>query len=741
MFDNVYLIYHCEVNFMAEVINGTSGNDRLTAISDASVKAGAGNDTINIAGAQNVTIETGSGKDEIIFPYEGYDNPNVTFTDFDPQNDVLNFPEWAFFYKNYYFRATVQDGNLALKDGLDWYTLTFQGVTSTDEIKDTFVKKWDGYTGKLGGILYNTISGSSSHDINQSAENVTYLTNGDDEFTNHHSNVRIEALSGNDSIENLDDYGNVYTTTTYNVTINGGDGKDTIKNYQNPSVSIYGGNGNDNIFNAGNYTTVDGGNDDDTINNFITSNCYIYGGSGKDYIHNQGSRIIIDTGDDDDTVYNIGNYVLINGRTGNDSIRNINQNVTIIGGKGDDSIDNSTETYQSTSGHHVLFDYTIGDGNDIIWGFYHTSTISISGSSYNSVTSGNDVIIKVGNGSIILKDAIGTELNIIGSYDPNGSTSGEDTLTPTPDDDNPSVTTSASSYDANTKTWMIYDNYGDEAIATEYNAEVKNIIVVGRNKSIKIIGNELDNLISGGNAGDELFGENGSDIIHGNGGKDTLHGGDYNDILYGDQGNDELHGDGGNDELYGGDGEDILFGTDGKNTLNGGKDSDTFVGGKGEDIFVHGSGDGNDLILEYSFEQGDKLKFEDELIEDVKIDGTDVIITTENGEKLTVKYAAGQEISYINPRGNTETIDHNGNKPKSADSIYIKATRLMNSATKTVDSTKNTAANTLYDSTKTEANFAVNELKKSIKISTFRGSNLKKAIYQIQSMKKFPKNF
>lgn len=37
-------------------------------------------------------------------------------------------------------------------------------MTSTDEIKDTFVKKWEEYNGNLGGILYNTVSGSSADD-------------------------------------------------------------------------------------------------------------------------------------------------------------------------------------------------------------------------------------------------------------------------------------------------------------------------------------------------------------------------------------------------------------------------------------------------------------------------------------------------------------------------------------------------------------------------------------------------
>lgn len=373
---------------MANVITGTSGNDRLTAISDTSVKAGAGNDTINVAGAQNVTIETGSGKDEILFPYEGYNNPSVTFTDFDPKNDVLNFPEWAFFYKSYYFRASIENGNLILKDDLGWYTLTFQGVTSTDKIKDTLVKKWDGYSGKLGGILYNTISGSSENDTNQSSSNVINLTNDNDNFNNSRSKVKIQALAGNDTVYN----------SVSEVTISGGDGKDSIWNHEGNKTSLI-------------------------------------GGAGDDYIANEGNNVTISGGEGKDSIWNYNNSkTSINGGADDDSIENYADNVTISGGKGSDGIFNDcmlnlydgTIHYYNSYGSNVLFEYNSGDGNDTICGFKSNSTLSISGGSYSSVTSNNDVIIKVGDGSVTLKDAKGTSLNIIGTYNQNDS-SGEET--------------------------------------------------------------------------------------------------------------------------------------------------------------------------------------------------------------------------------------------------------------------------------------------------------------------------
>ena len=57
------------------------------------------------------------------------------------------------------------------------------------------------------------------------------------------------------------------------------------------------------------------------------------------------------------------------------------------------------------NGENVLFVYNAGDGNDTISGFNETSTLSIAGASPTSVISGDDVIYKVGNGSIRLLNA------------------------------------------------------------------------------------------------------------------------------------------------------------------------------------------------------------------------------------------------------------------------------------------------------------------------------------------------
>ena len=118
----------------------------------------------------------------------------------------------------------------------------------------------------------------------------------------------------------------------------------------------------------------------------------------------------INTGAGNDSVQNDGDKVTINTGAGNDYVRNDSSSVTITGGTGNDTIYNnwnfsSNAPYAYDNGANVLFKYTSGDGNDIIYGFKADSTLSIGGGSYSSKKSGDDVIVTVGNGKITLDGA------------------------------------------------------------------------------------------------------------------------------------------------------------------------------------------------------------------------------------------------------------------------------------------------------------------------------------------------
>ena len=91
---------------------------------------------------------------------------------------------------------------------------------------------------------------------------------------------------------------------------------------------------------------------------------------------------------------------------GNDlanSIKGGNGADTLAGGKGSD-------TLTGGSGKDVFY-YEYGDGNDVITDYTYRDKIKIKGS-YSTLSSGDDVVIKVGSGRITVKNAIDEDLNI-----------------------------------------------------------------------------------------------------------------------------------------------------------------------------------------------------------------------------------------------------------------------------------------------------------------------------------------
>lgn len=241
------------------------------------------------------------------------------------------------------------------------------------------------------------------------------------EIYNDKSNKLLNGTSGNDTINNgayfYENSKYVWHDGGSKVTIKGGAGDDRIKNF-GVKASIDGGDGNDYIGN-GNYrsslTAINGGNGNDYIDNFA-SRVTITGGKGDDSILNGSATTQIDSvsisgGDGNDFVYNDGcSKTTINTGSGNDSIHNWGSNITIIGGKNNDTIYNdwnfsTNSPYGTSLGSSVVFQYSSGDGNDIIYGVKSDSTVQIAtNSGYTTQKSGNDLIIKVGSGKMTFKD-------------------------------------------------------------------------------------------------------------------------------------------------------------------------------------------------------------------------------------------------------------------------------------------------------------------------------------------------
>lgn len=198
------------------------------------------------------------------------------------------------------------------------------------------------------------------------------------------------------------DNGGYMENTKAGRNIYSGGGNDSINNKAS-KVNIYSGIGNDLIFctEGTNQQYIDGGNDNDKIALYGSSN-EIHGGLGDDEITIFG----------DNKNPAAGNYIL--GEAGNDYIwlgdskskKNSNVANTIDGGEGDDIIFIDLTKTSNT----IL--YKNGDGDDSIYGYDSNDKIIINKSDYTSITSGDDIKISIGDGSITLFDAKDKKINI-----------------------------------------------------------------------------------------------------------------------------------------------------------------------------------------------------------------------------------------------------------------------------------------------------------------------------------------
>lgn len=221
----------------------------------------------------------------------------------------------------------------------------------------------------INGTFDSNTSWQTIH--NSNSNTIVYGGDYDETITNTASNVTINAGGGNDSI----DCANYSTSVLYNNSINAGNGNDTVHIYL---TSL---------------NAVDGGTGDDSIYAEINDDITLVGGAGNDTIIAEGdNRALIIGGDGDDkiTVQGQGNQ-------------------TINAGKGNDTISGSASSR--------LYQYSKDDGNDIIFGYGASDSIQIYGGTYKTKTSGNDVIIEVGNESVTVKDVGSMNLNIIGEQE------------------------------------------------------------------------------------------------------------------------------------------------------------------------------------------------------------------------------------------------------------------------------------------------------------------------------------
>jgi len=294
---------------------------------------------------------------------------------------------------------------------------------------------------------------------NTKSNTILYGTSEADYFFNYGNGTFVTIIggAGADSIRNF----------ARHISITGGAGDDTITSYSSGDyATIEGGSGNDNIFAYGYVTTLkyDLGDGDDTISGLgyddtidLGQNAYTSVQSGNDikitvgegslllkdgygkninvkstagtterkFSNYESSKVIFGT-DEADTILNgaSAQSATIIGGEGGDSISNFANKAYLFGGDGNDKILTHSSTFAVTinggsgndsidaTGVNKTFIYNAGDGNDTVFGAGYGDVFYVGENAYSTVQSGNDIKITVGEGSILVKNAVGQNFTI-----------------------------------------------------------------------------------------------------------------------------------------------------------------------------------------------------------------------------------------------------------------------------------------------------------------------------------------
>ncbi len=377
------------------------------------------------------------------------------------------------------------------------------GVVSAVAPRSGWLNYADNITIRAIHYGHNVINDWTTAIKNIGADNVYIFSLSDGrKIYNTGSNVTIDAVSR----DNLDSYPqNELINVGANVLITGlytYDGEYNLQNNgANATINAAGrieNSGADVLLNA----TLAGSN---VVNK--GQNAVITGSSEGDSIENDGLDATINAGDGDDLVYNscdekyihrgVGTNSVIDAGAGNDTINNYANHVTIAGGAGNDSI--------SLNGNYQLITYAEGDGNDTIRNITSRDTLAIDGE-FETVASGDNMIVKVGSGSIVLQDAVNRSVNITDGVfvDADASTEGIEF--------NPKKPSTITVKDPFTGT-VDAKNFSDRVTMIDASADKKAVVLKAGDKASVLRASNGGSTLIGGAKDDKLYGGDGADVF------------------------------------------------------------------------------------------------------------------------------------------------------------------------------------------------------------------------------------
>ncbi len=494
--------------------------------------------------------------------------------------DSMNLAGGSFFETTYNF-DNANDGSVVL----DGQTINYTGlepITASITATDVTLN----YSGVTETITV-TDGGSGTTTVDSTAgEVVTFL--------NPTNSLTINAGDGDDSIV----VQTLSSTFGASILLNGQQGSDDIRVWGGitADLTIDGGEGDDTVNNSGHISWIYGGDGNDIINNRpVASVAYdIQGGSGRDTIRND--FVVYGTIQGNGGADTITNIVQVDngiqGNSGDDTIINRGWVTgSILGGGGNDSIENTRSVSQNIEG---------GVGNDTITITDRGSVgIDVTGDDgldtiVNHGQIGHDILGGAGRDTITnrLTGTIGNDI---------GGGGGMDHITNrgTVDDDIQGNGGADTIVNSGTVAGNIEGNGGEDEISNA--GQVYDILGGTGNDTItnRTAGYVTNDIEGGG--GDDTIINRGTvdDDIQGNGGADTItNRGGVGDDIEGNGGDDTIFNAGVViEDIEGGSGNDTITNsaTGMSLTIRGGADNDTIIN-RGLVAAIISGGAGDDTI-------------------------------------------------------------------------------------------------------------------------------------------------
>ncbi|MEM7059524.1 MAG: sulfatase-like hydrolase/transferase [Pseudomonadota bacterium] len=406
--------------------------------------------------------------------------------------------------------------------------------------------------------------------------------------------IGIISVIGNDQDNEL------YTGFTHGIFFGEG-GNDQLFGGGWVAHELHGGTGDDTVVGAKFADTLFGDEGNDRLNG-LNKNDQIFGGIGDDAIFGGNDHDLIDGGSGND---------MLHGETGTDVIFGGAGADFIFAGSGDDIVDAGADndTVDSGLGRDSI---STGDGDDVI----HSS-----GDDFIVGGQGSDsYIIDELDGHRVIDDqgTVGTD-----TYEIAGTTLDQTTIY--------KIGTSVHLWISDTRSIWIENatDPADQFVFTDATASLPDLLNTAIVQDAPVAG-----------YGDEtLFGTGGDDLFLGLYGKDNYSAKAGDDQLYGGADADVLNGSNGDDVLYGGDGDDSLLGGKGTDVLSGDAGADYLSGSSEKDTYIYTFGDGDDIIDDKGFSDGDRLEISGASIGEIQsqMDGRDLVLDFSDGGSIVVK--------------------------------------------------------------------------------------------------------